>query len=61
MESIAKTYKIEFGDEKRTGEGIQNNPNKDEIQTNNVTLIEEFPFYDYNSNSTIDYLKKSIF
>ena len=58
MESIAKTYKIEFGDEKRTGEGIQNNPNKDEIQTNNVTLIEEFPFYDYNSNSTIDYLKE---
>ena len=58
MESVAKTYKIEFGDEKRTGERIPNNPNKDEIQINNVILVEEFPFYDYNSNSTIDYLKE---
>jgi len=39
MESVAKTYKIEFGDEKRTGERIPNNPNKDEIQINNVILV----------------------
>ena len=58
METIAKTYKIKFGDEKRKSEGIPNNPNKDEIPINNVILVEEFPFYDYNSGSTIDYLKE---
>ena len=56
--SIQKNYKIYFGNQKRTQEGNPNEQNIDEIPTSNVNCFEEFTFLDYNSSSTIEYLKE---
>ena len=58
MISTQKSYKIYFGEEPQTIGSNQSEQIKNEIPMNNVLIKEEFPFYDYNSSSTIDYLKE---
>ena len=53
-----KSYKIHFGDEKRTSRENPNEQFNEEIPTDNVNYFEEFTFLDYNSSSTIEYLKE---
>ena len=58
MASIQKEYKIHFGIEIKTPKGTPNQQNKENIPINNVSIYDEFPFFDYDSNSTIEYLKE---
>ena len=58
MISTQKSYKIHFGDEKRTPRENPNEQFNEEIPTDNVNYFEEFTFLDYNSSSTIEYLKE---
>ena len=57
MISTQKSYKIHFGDEKKTPRENPNEQLNEEIPTDNVNCFEEFTFLDYNSSSTIEYLK----
>ena len=58
MISTQKSYKIHFGDEKKTPRENPNEQFNEEIPTDNVNCFEEFTFLDYNSSSTIEYLKE---
>ena len=58
MISTQKSYKIHFGDEKKTPRENPNEQLNEEIPTDNVNCFEEFTFLDYNSSSTIEYLKE---
>ena len=55
---MQNNFLINFGFEKKPKVENQDEQNKDQISSNNVVFIEEFPFYDYNSSSTIEYLKE---
>ena len=50
-----RTYNISFGIEKTP---IEDNPNKSEIPLNNVQIVRQFEFHDYDSISTIGHLKE---
>ena len=59
MKSTQKTYKIQFGEEPEDLNQENINPEiKEEIPINIVEIKKEFNFYDYNSSSTIEYLKE---
>ena len=58
MTTTKTSYNIYFGIEKNnTREGAQNQP-KNEIPEKNIQILENFNFYDYNSEATIGYLKE---
>ena len=56
MSTIKKSYNIYFGIDNIIG-GEQNQP-KNEIPEKNIKIVENFNFYDYNSEATIGYLKE---
>ena len=59
MKSTQKVYKIQFGEEpEHLNQENINVEIKEEIPINIVEMRKEFPFYDYNSSSTIEYLKE---
>ena len=56
MTTTKKDYKVYFGINNSSQSAERNNQNS--IPTANVTIVENFDFYDYNSGSTIEYLKE---